>query len=167
MAMVKGDGIAVLRGGSMWNLLALAISVLALLIAIWALWKAHKVKKHHDEQMADTLVSILDEWEQENRRFMKELEEVQQQLLQRLRASESSSIVGPVSVPAEMHTVVSEPEKPTAPSPPSTFQKLLEEVLAMKKEGKSEAEIARQMNRGIGEIRFILQSAAFQKQKRT
>jgi len=150
----------------MYELLSLALSGLALLIALWALWKVAELKRDYEERMANALATLLDEWENENRRFMSELEKLHQQLLQQLHTAERSSLHG-TTAPPVIQTTVPEPEKPSTPPPASTFQKLLEEVLAMKKEGKTEAEIARLMNRGVGEIQFILQSAAFQKKNRT
>jgi hypothetical protein len=147
--------------------LALMFSLLALLIALWALLKVQKEKKAHEEQMAASLEALLDEWEAENRRFVDDLERLQRQLLRQMRTAEEPAAGGSVVPPPVFDAGGPVPEKPAEAPTASTFQKLLEEVLAMKKEGKTDSEIARQMNRGVGEIQFILQSAAFQKKNRT
>ncbi len=146
--------------------LALACSLLALLMATGALWKVRQVQKAHEEQMAASLAALLDEWEDENRRFVEELERLQRQWMQEMARTASPSAAPSGS------TSANEPEPPLTEArvehpTTSTFQQLLQEVLDMKKAGKTEAEIARQMNRGVGEIQFILQSAAFQKKNQT
>jgi len=142
---------------------ALLVSLLALSIALWAWRKAHRVAHEYEEQMAASLTALLDEWENENRRFVEELERLQRQWVRSVEAASPPAAETVRPTPTDNRAEA----EPAGEEPPaSPFQKLLEEVLELKKAGKTDAEIARQMNRGVGEIQFILQSAAFQQKKR-
>lgn len=148
----------------MMEQLTLIFSLLALLISVAAYFRVQKEFKVHEQKVAASLETVLDELEAENRRFIQALQNLHQETL---RQQEETQDAPPPSHLSQYQETAGQQETITEQGTASTFQHLLKEVLAMKQQGKSDAEIARQMNRGVGEIQFILQSAAYQQRKRT
>jgi len=144
--------------------LTLIFSLLALLISVAAYFRVQKGFKVHEQKVAASLETVLDELEAENRQFIQALQNLHQETL---RQQEETQDAPPPSHLSQYQETAGQQKTITEQGTASTFQHLLKEVLAMKQQGKSDAEIARQMNRGVGEIQFILQSAAYQQRRRT
>lgn len=143
---------------------AFVFSLLALLISAAAYLRVQKEFKVHEQKVAASLETALDELEAENRQFIEALQNLQQETL---RQQEKKKDEPPLPHPGQFQETAAKQETGVQQGTASTFQTLLKEVLAMKQQGRSDAEIARQMNRGVGEIQFILQSAAYQQKKQS
>lgn len=148
---------------------ALIFSLLALLISVITYYRVKQEIRLHEQNVAAALEAALDELEAENRRFIEELQTLHQEFHQQYRNKDEPRFpdLHPSTATTVEQVTNAHQEAVKSQDTVSTFQALLEEVLAMKRQGRSEVEIARQMNRGVCEIQFILQSAAYQQKKRS